>query len=355
MSDSDYYYLRSIKNILELFFFIALIVIMYLFRSIFIPLFIALFLAMLIQPILAWFEKKRVPSFISMPLIFTIFGILMFLTTLYMTSTLNRITTDWNVLGNEIEMQLVSYVDKLETVTDPKLAQKALASIIQALVETNWPLFLKKNFENAVGNFAFGLFLTILFFIGFVSGIQRYENYLNYVSGTKKNKGNKLLVTFLKVKSSIVTYIKVKTLMSIGTGLTFAGICYVFNIDYALFWGFNAFAMHYIPTIGVLLAIVPPLLISITVYDNLQMILLLFLLFNVAHIFWANFIEPMFLGKQLKLNFVTVIFALVFWGTLFGPIGLVFSVPFTVLVRTILIQNPDSLILAKMMGKGGIE
>jgi predicted PurR-regulated permease PerM len=155
---------------------------------------------------------------------------------------------------------------------------------------------------------------------------------------------------FEQVKGSIVTYIKVKFLMSLCTGIGYGLICWMFGIDFPLFWGYIAFVLNFIPTVGSIIATVPPFLLGLIQLGSFGSILGLMALLLIVQFTFGNIIEPRLMGVSLALNTVVVILGLVFWGYLWGVIGMVLSVPMLVLVKVILAQFDDAKIVVRLMG-----
>ena len=129
--------------------------------------------------------------------------------------------------------------------------------------------------------------------------------------------------------------------------------CWLFGIDFALFWGFLAFVLNFIPTVGSIVATVPPILLGLIQLSTMSALLLLVLCLVVIQFFFGNFLEPKLLGTSLSLNTVVVILGLVFWGYLWGVTGMILSVPLLVLLKVILTQIPDAMLIVRLMGSSG--
>ena len=144
-------------------------------------------------------------------------------------------------------------------------------------------------------------------------------------------------------------YIMVKVAISLGTGLFLGLACWIVGVKFALFWGFMAFVLNFIPTIGSLAAVIAPTLLSFLVFEDPIYVLWFFLLLLLVQIFFGNFLEPKFVGTGVNINFVVVIISLVFWGNLFGIAGMLLAVPLTVLIKSILAQTMDGQFIVKLM------
>ena len=106
----------------------------------------------------------------------------------------------------------------------------------------------------------------------------------------------------------------IKTYVSLITGLAVGLICWFFGIDYALLWGFLAFVLNYIPYIGSLIAVIPPLVLGIIAFDSVAQVLVLFACLEGVQLVIGNVIEPKWMGDSLSINTVSVLFGFVFWS-----------------------------------------
>lgn len=135
------------------------------------------------------------------------------------------------------------------------------------------------------------------------------------------------------INQQLQSYILYKTIISFITGAAFTIILLLYNIDFALFWGFLAFMLNFVPNIGSLLATVFPIIISLLEYGlGFTSISLVGLLVAVQFIL-GNIVEPKFLGEKMDLSPVFVLFSLFFWGWVWGIVGMFLAVPIAAMVK----------------------
>lgn len=135
-----------------------------------------------------------------------------------------------------------------------------------------------------------------------------------------------------KVIQSVNRYIAVKTLVSLATGVAVLLALLWFDLDYAVLWGLLAFLMNYIPNVGSLLAAVPAVLLAM-VQLGLSQGMAVALVYMGINLVVGNIVEPRLMGKGLGLSSLVVVLSLIFWGWLFGSVGMLLSVPLTMLVK----------------------
>jgi len=146
----------------------------------------------------------------------------------------------------------------------------------------------------------------------------------------------------------------VRRYMSILTGVNFLvgmgnTIFLLFlGVDYALLWGLLAWFMGYIPSIGFMIALVPPVLMAYAQYglQTAVVVLVGYILINGGV---QNFIQPKMMGQGLKISPVVVFVGLFVWGFLLGGIGAILAVPMTLLVLMIMENFEGTHMLAVLM------
>jgi predicted PurR-regulated permease PerM len=130
-------------------------------------------------------------------------------------------------------------------------------------------------------------------------------------------------------------YMTVLTRVNLFVALGNTIFLWILGVDYALLWGLLAWFMGYIPTIGFLIALVPPVLMAYAQY-GLQTALVVLIGYILINGGVENFYKPKVMGDQLKISPVVVLIGLFVWGYLLGGIGAILSVPLTMLVLIIM-------------------
>ena len=153
---------------------------------------------------------------------------------------------------------------------------------------------------------------------------------------------------------SVNSYLAIKTLVSIATALCVGIMLWVLDIDYVLLWSVLAFLFNFIPNIGSIIAAVPAVLLAIVVQSPAVagLVALGYVAINTV---MGNVIEPRFMGRGLGLSTLVVFLSLIFWGWLLGTVGMLLSVPLTMIVKIALEANEESKWLAVLLGNASEE
>ncbi len=152
----------------------------------------------------------------------------------------------------------------------------------------------------------------------------------------------------------------VRRYMSILTGINFlVGLgntifLLILGVDYALLWGILSWFMGYIPSIGFIIALIPPVLMAYAQY-GLQTALIVLVGYVVINGGVQNFIQPKIMGQGLKISPVVVFVGLFVWGFLLGGIGAILAVPLTLLVLMIMENFEGTRTIAVLMRYTGEE
>jgi predicted PurR-regulated permease PerM len=152
----------------------------------------------------------------------------------------------------------------------------------------------------------------------------------------------------------------IRRYMSILTGVNFlVGLgdtvfLLLLGVDYALLWGLLAWFMGYIPSIGFMIALIPPVLMAYAQY-GLQTALVVLIGYILINGGVQNFIQPKIMGQGLKISPVVIFVGLFVWGFLLGGIGAILAVPMTLLVLTIMENFEGTRTVAVLMRYTGEE
>lgn len=152
-----------------------------------------------------------------------------------------------------------------------------------------------------------------------------------------------------EISRNIKRYLMLKTLISLATGVLVTVWLLILGVDFPVLWGTLAFLLNYIPNLGSLIAAVPAILLSFLQmgFGGAFLTALGYLVINTV---LANLIEPRVMGEGVGLSTLVVFLSLVFWGWVLGPIGMLLSVPLTMIFRILLDSLDETRWLAVLLG-----
>jgi predicted PurR-regulated permease PerM len=155
---------------------------------------------------------------------------------------------------------------------------------------------------------------------------------------------------FEKIRYEVQHYLGIKSLVSLTTGSAIAAALAILGVDFPMLWGMLAFLLNYIPTFGSILAGIPPVLLAIVQLGPGHAIAVA-LVFMTTNVVLGNFVEPHFLGRRLGLSTLVVFLSLIFWGWVWGPVGMLLSVPLTMILKIMLENTEDLAWIAVLLGR----
>lgn len=161
---------------------------------------------------------------------------------------------------------------------------------------------------------------------------------------------------FRQIDRDIRRYLVLKTLISLATGVCIWVILTSFGVELALVFGVMTFVLNFIPSIGSIIATILPIPIALVQFETLGPVIAIVLLSAMVQMIIGNGIDPLLMGQNLNLSPVTILAALVFWGLLWGVVGMLLAAPLTAILRIVLAQfettRPMSELLAGRLPEG---
>lgn len=305
-----------------------------------VPFLLSVFISVICAPGLFWMQRKGVPN--GLAVLSVLLGIVVissFLAVVVGKSLNNFISTlplyqaqltektsnliSW-LNGHGIEVSGSILVEQLNPGRVMKMAAGTLTGLSSAL--TN--LFM--------------ILLTVIFILMEASGFPQK------IRAALKTP-DKSLPRFGAISESINRYLAIKTFFSLITGTAICIWLAILGLDYPLLWGLTAFLLNYVPNIGSIIAAVPAVLLAMVQLGpgNSLLVCLGYVAVNVV---FGSILEPRFMGRGLGLSALVVFLSLVFWGWILGPVGMLLSVPLTMIVKIGLESDKESHWIAVLLG-----
>ena len=310
-----------------------------------IPLVLALFVVILLKPILFFLKEKKLPNILTVALVSIFTLLILFVFGVIVSETIAQITANGPDLLERIQTRIVLIVNYINYYGGHKLR---LSEVMTNMLTMGWITDNLKPIALALGSFTGSFLIFALYFIIILAGFGNYEKYISYVAGNQQK--NNFLKLFETIIVTISSYMRIKFSVSLVTGFFFWSLCTYFGVQFALFWGFLAFALNFIPSIGSIVATIPPIILGMIYIDSVPSLMTFAILLVCTQFLVGNILDPILTGNKLSLNTMTIILGLLFWGKIWGSVGMLLSVPLLVLMKIILEQFEQTAIFARAMG-----
>lgn len=294
---------------------------------------LALFLAVLSLPIVVGLTRRRVPRAVA------IFGAMLVVVGIF---TVLVLAASRSLA--ELQGQLFVYVGRLQALRDRWLMALSdrFGVSFQELIDFDLinpeavAAFLGGTVAQAASllSTAFLVLLVMVFFLAEATVFPQKLQYLLEGSARGEERMN-------KVVAEIQSYLGIKTVISLATGLLLGVWCWVMGLDFPVLLGLIAFVLNYVPTVGSILAGIPAVLLSLILVGTLGHALVVTAGYVVVNTVFGNIIEPNLMGRRLGLSPLVVMLSLLFWGWTWGPVGALLSVPLTMVLKIWLENTRD--------------
>jgi hypothetical protein len=145
-------------------------------------------------------------------------------------------------------------------------------------------------------------------------------------------------------------YLSLQWLVNASFGLIVFVVLHVMTLPHALLFGALAGLLRFIPYIGAPIGALLPTALSVAVFNGWTKTLLILAIFFCMEIVTANLLEPHVYGKHTGLSSLAILVAAIFWALIWGPIGLILSVPLTVCLVVVGAHVPSLQFLTVLLG-----
>jgi AI-2 transport protein TqsA len=317
-------------------------------QAIILPLLLAAFVAILCIPLLSWLTRHRVPPFVAVFLVILVAILGLAGVALVVGSSVNDFTDRvpfyekrFKLLhaGTQAwltEVGIPITFDRLYAVANPGTIMGIVSAALTAMAAT-------------LSNLLLVLFVVIFILLEAGGFRKKMVAALAARNNASDEATENRLQQLEEIVQNVQSYLAWKTLISIGTGLCVGFYCYFLGVDFPILWALLAFLLNFVPNIGSLLAAGPPVLLTL-VQLGPGRALALTVGYVVINMIFGNVVEPLVLGRKLGLSSLVVFLSLIVWGFVWGPVGMLLSVPLTVMVRIGLEANPNTRWIAVLLG-----
>jgi len=310
-------------------------------QTLLIPFLFAIVLAIVVLPVVIWLEKRRIPRILAiLTTVSGVLGIIVMVGTITGQSIqeFTRILPQYQDTVGQHYRDLLSWVQAQGVDTealnlgdsfDPGSVMNIIGTVLNSLVEL---------FSDTL------LVTVVMAFI--LAEASAFPDKLGRAFPGQEETG---FDDVAQLAGSVQRYLLLKSLTSGLTGILVGLWTFALGLDFFILWGFLAFVLNYIPTIGSIVAAIPAVLLA-SVQLGPGFAALVAGGYLVVNISIGNVMEPRIMGDQLGLSPMVVFLSLVFWGWLWGPAGMLLSVPLTVVLRSVLIHRDETRWLAILLG-----
>jgi predicted PurR-regulated permease PerM len=304
-----------------------------------VPLLIAMSLAIILSPLLTYFERKHIPKSLSLVLIIIVSLIPIAILGGYIGEEVKSFAHNFQDIKQEFNASLAKFTHFMngfglgvtETDINKMLDKSNLSDVI-------------KNLASQAGSQFSNIFL-IFFMVAFMlmESSFFYDKMVKITDYYHEDIQGEIMI-IEKIKSYFL--IKVKT--SLMTALWVLAVLWYFDIAYFYLWASLAFFLNFIPVIGSIIAAVPPIAMAL-IDQTVMTAVWVAVWYMVINTVIGNILEPRIMGKGLGLSALVIFISMTFWGWIFGPAGMILSVPLTMVMQFFFDQYKETKWIALLL------
>ena len=304
------------------------------------PLLLAVFIAVVATPAFAWMRRKGVPIWGAIAVIAFVLLDVGSLLALLTTGALEGFRDSFPTYQERfmlLSQELGGFLERVGL----EHSQEAIPDLMNPAQVMG---LVRLMLSNASGVLATGLLvlLAVIFILLEAGGLRAKLHAAFDLSAEAEARISQLL-------GRINRYMQIKTITSAATGVCVWVWLWLLGIDFAPLWGVLAFLLNFVPVVGNVLMMIPAVLLALLQTDipTTLMVAAGYLAINTII---GNGIEPKVMGRGLGISTLAVFISLLFWGWLFGLVGMFLAVPLTATLIAMLDASPHTRPLAILLG-----
>lgn len=307
--------------------------------AIMVPFLLSIFIAIACSPLINHASRYKIPRWISVTLVILLIIVFGFMLAGLVGQSLGEFRQNLPNYQSQLSVEfawVIEQLAKVNVIVDKNLFLSYFDPAVAMSVATNFLSGMGGVLSNV-----FLIILTVIFMLFEAESMPRRIHVALHDPGMKMQHIDR----FLK---SVNDYLAIKSLVSLGTGVFIGVWLFVLDVPHFMLWAVLAFLLNFIPNIGSIIAAVPAVLIAF-VDQGLATAGLAGLGFILVNTVMGNMIEPRFMGRGLGLSTLVVFLSLIFWGWLLGSVGMLLSVPLTMIVKIAMESREETMWLAVLL------
>lgn len=313
--------------------------------AIMVPFLLSIFIAIACSPLINRASRYKIPRWLSVTLVILLIIVFGFMLAGLVGQSLGEFRQNLPNYQTQLSVELAWIIEqlaKVNVIVDKHLFLSYFDPAVAMSVATNFLSGMGGVLSNV-----FLIILTVIFMLFEAESMPRRIHIAMRDPGMKMHHIDRFL-------QSVNDYLAIKSLVSLGTGVFIGLWLFVLDVPHFMLWAVLAFLLNFIPNIGSIIAAVPAVLIAF-IDQGLGTAGIAGLGFILVNTVMGNMIEPRFMGRGLGLSTLVVFLSLIFWGWLLGSVGMLLSVPLTMIVKIALESREETHWLAVLLSGDDVE
>jgi len=316
-------------------------------KGVILPLVVAWLLYFIFAPVVRVMARRKIPTFISTTVVLMVFIGVCFGGALFLNGRVQALIESFPRYQARFAELLVEISQSFN------LPKYVVSNIDPGPMIGKYLLSLSTFFVGFVSN----LILVVIFLVFLLSSAPYFERKIERAFSKKHSR--KVIHLLHTISVQIGRYLALQFMISAITGVLVWLALKSIGVDFSITWGALAFVLNFIPTVGSIVASVPPVALSFVQFhpQMAPVVITALALFGIQQVM-GNLIAPKIMGENLNLSPIVILLSLLFWGWLWGITGAILSIPIASAIK-IICENVEQLKFigvlmgsSRTMGKG---
>ncbi len=313
--------------------------------SILLPLVLASILSVILGPLINRLDKWHFPRSLAVIIVILVLFGVVFLVTLFLQTSFYSFIAQYPKYAE----RFIKLNKMIIALSESKLGVSL--DIFKDFNWTNQVVSHLMSFSGSVMNILKAALLIMIFLIFLL--LENPFSKRKLLRAFDRKTGLQIARMLHEINRQVARYLNLKFFISLATGICVWFSLKLIGMDFALMWGVLAFLLNFIPTIGSGIILFLTILMGIIqFYPSLGKISAVIISMSLIQLIIGNFLDPRMQGHRLNLSPLIILFSLVFWGWIWGIVGMFLAVPITVIIQIICKNIPYLKPVSIIMSSG---
>jgi predicted PurR-regulated permease PerM len=310
------------------------------------PFFIAIFMVYVLEPGVSFLAQKKIPRTLCYLIMVLIVFVLFYLLGVLIYANIEDFTRNFPAYETRLSNFIAGILKQfgiIENVSEIKLRDMKFLQWLPSDSVTTFFSTSLGSFFDLIGNSA----VVAFFMLFLIAEAQRFGKRIQVAYGAER--ANQALSLIQNINQNIRKYILVKLGVSFGTAVLAAMAMGFFRLDFFILFGVLTFLLNFIPYIGSIVATILPVVIAFLQFHSPWTAFWLLVILLVIQNLMGSVLEPKITGRQLNLSPLIVLISVMFWGWIWGAVGMLLSIPIITTIHIIFENIAATRSIAVMM------
>ena len=335
--------IKIMKMLLGLIIFlssIALCTVLHIAGNVFIPLVIAWFILQMLRPVIKIGKTLRLNAWLNVALVFSILACVGLIGFKFATAQVVEFANVYTLYSDKL---IDWFINLMQILSVPP----------EAVKNFNWMGILRdnaKNISSVIIAMSSKFVMTFVFLMFMLIEAPYLDDKIEKAFGHNAKRVKKILST---ISEQVSRYLGTLALISFATGICAWVVLEMFGVQLAAGWGVLTFLLNFIPTVGSIIATIPPVIMAIIQFSpGLFKPAMVLLSLAAIQITIGNIITPKVVGDRLGVSPVVILLSLLLWGMIWGIPGALLSTPIISIIKIVCENIPGMHSIAVLIGSG---